>query len=154
MENLDEPAPSSSLFLSTSALPARDRLPVWREVFGQMMVRLDIEPAKDTAFHAEGELLVLPGAACSSVTATPFRVSRTPKLIAADEIDMMFVVTADVSFQVIQTVANALLDAGDAFFVRGGECSAIQSCDRAKFTNISVPIDDLMPLVPSARTRR
>ena len=150
MGNLDEAdsAPASSLFLSTSALPAQDRLPVWREVFGQMMVRLDIEPAKDTAFHAEGELLMLPGAACGSIAATPFRVSRTQKLIAADEADMIFVVTADVPLHVAQNGRERILDAGDAIFVRGGERSIIQSHDRAKFTNISVPIDDLMPLLP------
>jgi AraC-like DNA-binding protein len=147
--DLDEPAPASSLFLSTSALPARDRLPVWREVFGQMMVRLDIEPAKDTAFHAEGELLMLPGAACGSVSATPFRVSRTQKLIAADESDMIFVVTADVPFHVAQNGRERILDASDAIFVRGGERSVIRSLDRAKFTNISVSVDDLMPLLPN-----
>lgn len=153
MENFDQPAPmpSSSLFLSTSALPARDRLPVWREVFGQMMVRLDIEPAKDTPFHAEGELHMLPGVAFASVTATPFRVSRTKRLIAADEADMVFLVTADVPLHVAQNGREHTLDAGDAIFVRGGERSVIQSHDRAKFTNISVPIDDLMPLLPTYR---
>lgn len=144
-----EPAPPSSLLLSTSALPARDRLPVWREVFGQMMVRLDIEPARDTPFHAEGELHVLPGAAFASVTATPFRVSRTRKLIADDMADMVFLVTADVPLHVAQNGREQILDAGDAIFVRGGERSAILSRDRATLTNISVPIDDLTPRLPA-----
>lgn len=144
-----ESAPSSPLFLSTTALPARDRLPVWREVFGQMIVRLDIEPANDTSFHAEGELHILPGAAFALVSATPFRVSRTQKLIAGDETDMVFLVTADVPLHVAQNGREHVLDAGDAIFVRGGERSVIQSRDRAKFTNVSVPIDDLMPLLPA-----
>lgn len=153
MENLDEPAPapSSPLFLSTSALPARDRLPVWRDVFGQTMVRLDIEPVKDTSFHAEGELRVLPGAALASVTATPVKVSRTQKLIAADKADMVFVVTADVPLHVAQNGREHVLDAGDAIFLRGGERSVIRSGDRAKFTNISVPTDDLVPLLAGGR---
>jgi len=143
-----DPAPASSLVLSTSALPARDRLPVWREVFGQMMVRLDIEPARDTVFHAEGELHALPGAAFASVIATPFRVSRTQKLIAGDAADMVFLVTADVPLHVAQNGREQILDAGDAIFVRGSERSVIQSHDRAKFTNISVPIDDLTARLP------
>ncbi len=146
-----DPTPTSSLFLSTSRLPARDRLPVWREVFGQMMARLDIEPAKDTSFHAEGELLMLPGAACGLVAATPFRVSRTQKLIAGDKADMVFLVTADVPLHVVQNGRERILDAGDAIFVRGSERSVIQSRDRARLTNISVPIDDLTPLLPTCQ---
>lgn len=145
------PAPLSSQFLSTAMLPARDRLPVWREVFGQSMVRLDIEPVKDTSFHAEGELCVLPGAAFASVTVTPVKVSRTQKLIAEDMADMAFVITADVPFHVTQNGRERMLDPGDAIFLRGGERSTILSNDRAKFTNISVPMDDLTSLLPSCQ---
>ena len=42
--------------LSTASVPVRERLPMWREVFGQAMVRLDIEPTRDVPFHAEGTL--------------------------------------------------------------------------------------------------
>lgn len=142
-----DPIPTSSLFLSTSGLPVRDRLAVWREVFGRMMVRLDMGHAKDTSFHAEGELLMLPGAACGSVAATPFRVSHTRRPIAGDEADVVFLVTADVPPHVAQNGCEQILDAGDAIFVRGGERSVIQSRDRARLTNISIPIDHLTPLL-------
>jgi AraC-like DNA-binding protein len=136
-----------SVFLSTAALPARDRLPVWREVFGQTMVRLDIEPAKGTSFHAEGELCALPGAAFASVTVSPVRVSRTQRLIADDMADMVFLVTADAPLHIAQRGREQVLGAGDAIFLRGSECSVIQCRDRARFTNISVPIDDLTPML-------
>jgi AraC-like DNA-binding protein len=145
--NGSDSTPSSSVFLSTAVLPARDRLPVWREVFGQTMVRLDIEPVKGTSFHAEGELCALPGAAFASVTATPVRVSRTQRLIADDMADMVFVVTADAPLHIAQRGREQVLDAGDAIFLRGGECSAIQCRDRARFTNISVPTGDLVPML-------
>ena len=74
-----EAMPPPSLFLSTAGVPARDRLAVWREVFGQTMVRLDIEPMKGIAFHAEGQLCALPDAAFASVEVSP--VSRTRQLI-------------------------------------------------------------------------
>lgn len=143
--NDSDPAPSSPVFLSTAALPARDRLPVWREVFGQTMVLLDIEPVKGTSFHAEGELCALPGAAFASVAVTPVKVSRTRRLIARDSADMIFLITADAPLHIVQNGREQRLDAGDAIFVRGGECSLIQSRDRARITNISVPLDDLAP---------
>lgn len=151
MVNSKEAGQSTSLFLSTSALPARNRLPVWREVFGQTMVRLDIEPEKDTSFHAQGELWALPGAALASVSVTPVRVSRTQKLIAGDGADMAFLVVADVPLHVAQNGREQMLEAGDAIFLRGNERSTIRSRDRARFTNISVPVDDLAPMLDSGR---
>lgn len=140
---------SSSMFLSTAALSACDRLPIWREVFGQTMVRLDIEPMKGTPFYAEGELCALPGAAFASVMASPVRVSRTQRLIADDAADMVFLIIADVPLHIAQRGREQMLDAGDAIFVRGSECSTIQCRDRARFTNISVPIDELMSVLPN-----
>jgi AraC-like DNA-binding protein len=137
----------SSVFLSTAALPARDRLPVWREVFGQTMVRLDIEPLNKSDFHAEGELCALPGVAFASVTAAPFRVARTQKLIAADNEDMAFLVTADAPLRVAQRGRERMLDAGDAIFIRGGERSVIESGSRATLTNVAVPVDALTPML-------
>jgi len=153
MENFSGPdaTSSSSLFLSTASLPARDRLPVWREVFGQTMVRLDIEPAKETPFHAEGELCALPGAALASVTVSPVRVSRTRQLIARDATDMVFAITADVPVRIAQGGREEFLDAGDAVLLRGNERCVIQARDRARFTNISVPVDEVAPLLGNRR---
>jgi len=153
METISGPdaTPSSSLVLSTAALPARDRLPVWRDVFGRTMVRLDIEPVKGTSFHAEGALLSLPGAAFASVTTTPVRVSRTQELIAGDMADMMFLIIADTPLHIDQNGREQFLEAGDAIFVRGGERSLIQSSDRTRFINISVPADDLTPSLGGRR---
>src|SRR3546814_14079823 len=80
--------------LPIATLPTRERLPIWREVFGQTMVQLDIEPAKDVPFHAEGTLCALPGAAYASVYASPVRVTRTRRLIAADPVEMPYLITA------------------------------------------------------------
>lgn len=153
MANLNRPppVPPASLSLSTTALPARDRLPIWREVFGQTIIRLDIEPVKGTSFYAEGKLHTLPGAAFATVAATPVRVSRTPKLIGGDMADMVFVLAADVPLRIAQHGQEQVLEAGDAIFLRGGEPSIIESRDRAKFINISVPADDLTPMLASSQ---
>ena len=134
--------------LSTAALPAADRLPTWREVFGQTMVRLDIEPAKGQPFRAEGTLCALPGAALSSVAVTPVCVSRTRRLIAGDGADMLFLITANAPLHVAQNGREQTLEAGDALFLRGGECSIIQWEREARLTNIAVPVDSLTPLLP------
>lgn len=117
-------------------------------MFGQKVVHLDIEPAKDVPFHAEGTLCALPGTAFSSVSATPIRVARTQKLISNDKADTLFVVTADTPLQVAQGGKEKIVAAGDAVFVRGGECSELATGRQTRVTNISVPIDSLAPMVP------
>jgi AraC-like DNA-binding protein len=135
--------PPSSLFLSTASLPVRDRLPVWREVFGQAMVHLDIEPAKGTAFYAEGELCALPDAAFASVEVSPVKVSRTRRLIDDAMAETVFLITADAPMRVAQKGREEVLGPGDAIFVLGGEQSVIQWGKRARLTNISVPVSGL-----------
>nr|WP_257216496.1 AraC family transcriptional regulator [Allopusillimonas soli] len=129
-------------------MPVADRLPVWREVFGQKVVYLDIEPAKSVPFHADGTLCALPGAAFSSVSATPIRVSRTQNLIAKDKADTLIVVIADTPLKAIQGGKEKVVDAGDAIFVRGGECSTLATERETRVTSIAVPIDSLVPLMP------
>jgi len=135
--------PPSSFFLSTASLPARDRLAVWREVFGQTMVHLDIEPAMGTLFHAEGALCALPDAAFAAVTASPVQVSRPRRLIDDDMAETVFLITADAPVRVVQKGREEMLGPGDAIFVLGGEPSVIQWHERARLTNIAVPIADL-----------
>lgn len=130
-----------SRHLSTASVPPRERLPLWREVFGQTMARLDIEAIGDMAFHAEGALCALPGAAYASVFASPFRVARTRRLIAADPVEMLYLITADAPVEVIQGGREQVLAAGDSIFVRGGEVSTIRSDRQCRFTNIAIPLD-------------
>lgn len=37
---------------STDFLPPRERVAYWREHYGQVMLRVDLEPAKDVTFRA------------------------------------------------------------------------------------------------------
>ncbi|PQM27716.1 hypothetical protein CVO77_03890 [Sphingopyxis lindanitolerans] len=133
----------SSQKLSTASVPVRERLPMWREVFGQAMARLDIEAAGDMPFHAEGTLCALPGAAYASVFASPVRVSRTRSLIAADPVEMLYLITADAPLDVKQGGREHVLASGDSIFVRGSEVSAISCQSRTRFTNIAIALDDL-----------
>lgn len=141
-------SPQLSQYFSTAFLPVADRLPTWREVFGQKVVYLDIEPAKNVSFHADGTLCALPGVAFSTVSATPIRVSRTQSLIANDNADTIIVATADTPLWVSQNGKEKVVDAGDAIFVRGCECSTLASERETRVTNISVPTDSLAPMLP------
>ena len=64
---------------STAGLPERDRIAYWREHYGQVMLRVDLEPARDRAFDAHGRALSLPGLQVMEGSSTPVRMSlRSP----------------------------------------------------------------------------
>lgn len=129
--------------LSTATVPSHQRLAMWREVFGHAMAKLDIETRGDEQFDAEGLLCALPGAACASVTATPVTVTRTRRLISADPVEMLYLISADAPLQVSQAGQEQLVKVGDSIFVRGSEISMISTNRRCRFTNVAVAFDTI-----------
>ena len=125
---------------------------MWREVFGQTMVRLDIEPRGEAPFHAEGTLCALPGAAYASVTASPVSFTRTRRLIATDPdpTEKLYLITANAPLAVSQGGQDHMLATGDAIFVRGGEINRIRSSRRSRLTNVAIALDDLRALYAGA----
>lgn len=62
---------------STDFLPEEDRIAYWREHYGHVMLRVDLEPAKDLAFQACMTSLSLPGLQLVEGSSSPARISRT-----------------------------------------------------------------------------
>jgi len=67
---------------STDFLPEEERIAYWREHYGHVMLRVDLEPARDVAFHACMTSLSLPGLQLIEASASPARVSRTGAYLA------------------------------------------------------------------------
>jgi AraC-like DNA-binding protein len=70
---------------NTNSLPERQRLPVWREEFGRVMVRTDIEPLTDEPIQAEATLGELPGLRWLDFHGSPMRFHRTRSLAASGD---------------------------------------------------------------------
>jgi hypothetical protein len=66
---------------STAGLPEKDRIAYWREHYGQVMLRADLEPARDRAFEAYSRALSLPGLQVMEGSSTPARISRRGQYI-------------------------------------------------------------------------
>ena len=56
------------LRFSTDALPERDRLAIWREVFGRYVVKVEIEPLGTDGFSQSATLRNLPGLSLASMS--------------------------------------------------------------------------------------
>src|SRR6185437_12145957 len=82
-------AESASFRFSTEALPAADRLGVFREVFGQKMLRLDMEPFPGQGFRTDATVRSLPGLNVVWGSNSPVRVSRTRQLLSDGNDDLL-----------------------------------------------------------------
>jgi hypothetical protein len=66
---------------SADDLPERDRLPAWRDFFGQRMISAEIEPLSDEPFHAGATVRLLPGVYMASAVSSPIRFSWTAQFL-------------------------------------------------------------------------
>src|SRR5258707_8209308 len=77
---------------STDFLPERDRIAYWREHYGQVMLRVDLEPVKDIAFEARMSSMTLPGLQLMEASASPAIISRSGKYLADGNDDVMLAI--------------------------------------------------------------
>lgn len=75
---------------STDALPDADRVGMFREVFGQKMLRLDMESLTDRQFHTHATVRSLPGLDAVWSASSPVRVSRTKQLLSDGSDNLVF----------------------------------------------------------------
>ena len=52
----------------------------WREVYGRMLLRLDLEPTLETPFRFQADMQAWPGLTLSDVTTTGMRATRNPEM--------------------------------------------------------------------------
>src|SRR6202012_2726780 len=73
------------LEFSTDGIPERDRTAIWREHYGNVMLRVDIEPAPGLVFEARNRCLSLPGLQLMEGASSPVRISRHGRFLADGE---------------------------------------------------------------------
>jgi AraC-like DNA-binding protein len=102
---------------STGDLAERDRLPVWRELFGRAIVRVDIEPLSEAPFHAKATLRALPGLRTIAWSGSAVRHRRTPALAADGDEAMGLFINLGPKAAVSQRDRNVVLGRGDAVLI-------------------------------------
>jgi AraC-like DNA-binding protein len=67
--------------ISTRDFPERDRLAMWREIYGRGIANVDIEPIGDEPFHAEVSFNLLPNVSIAAGSRSPAHYCVTPELV-------------------------------------------------------------------------
>jgi AraC-like DNA-binding protein len=136
------------LRVSTAALPTRDRLPFWREVFGRQYCSLDIEPLSNAPFEAEASLRAMPGLSTMECRIVPTRQQRTPEFLADGDDSICLPMSLSGSMMFSQRGREVSLDAGEAVIVLHAE-PAVMTNSQVHAIGLVVSRQALSPLVAS-----
>jgi AraC-like DNA-binding protein len=75
--------------ISTRDFPERNRLAMWREIYGRGIANVDIEPIGDEPFHAEVSFNLLPNVSIAAGSRSPAHYCVTPELVGRGSKDMI-----------------------------------------------------------------
>src|SRR5215475_1654868 len=117
------------LEFSTAGIPERDRIMFWREHYGQVMLRVDIEPAPDRVFEASNRCLSLPGLQLMEASSSPARISRSGRFLADGNDDVVLVIN--------RSGSNIITSGGREQSLREGEAIVLSGCEPASFDRTS-----------------
>jgi AraC-like DNA-binding protein len=132
-------ASSDSIRFSTAELPDRERLPVWREVFGRQVVKVDMEPIGDAPFHSDADIRLLPGLSISSNRISANRIKRTPQLVADGSDDFILALMARGQATASQGGREASFGAGEAILWSNARTGTCYYPDPIEFVALTIP---------------
>jgi AraC-like DNA-binding protein len=146
-EILDTSDPEKLRF-STAALPARERLTLFREVFGRGLLNMDIVPLEENGW-AECEFRMLPGASImwGGNSAHPFEKAREP-LLESDDLIMVWV-TTPMRGMFRQGNREISLNEGSTWLLSCEHHTITENVEPVRHVNVKVPRTALAPLVPN-----
>ena len=109
------------LRFSTDALPERDRLSIWTEVFGRYIVKVQLEPAGSHAFSQNATLRSLPGLSLASMSVSGFHTTRTSREIADGDDSLNFIINIAGTSKYRQLDREAVVSSHEAVLMSGVE---------------------------------
>jgi AraC-like DNA-binding protein len=134
--------------ISTKALPARERVSIWREVVSRNLLRVDVEPLLDLPLEVEATLRASPGLRLmSSCVTSPFRMRRTQEHIADNEDEFGLVLNLDGQAMMWQRDEEVALGPGDAVAVSNLDPATLTHQGGTRRLGLLVPRTALTPLV-------
>jgi AraC-like DNA-binding protein len=147
------------LEFSTEGIPAHDRIAFWREHYGHVMLRVDIEPAPGRTFEASNRCLSLPGLQIMEASSSPVTVSRGGRYLSDGNDDVVLAINRSGSVVISSEGREHSLAEGEAIVLSGGEPSSFHRTSfgrsftlrvpRAMFEETVVSVDDaLMRPIP------
>src|SRR5690242_20231671 len=116
-----------------------DRVPIWREVYGKTILRLDIEPLADRKFEADMRLRALPGLKIVEGVLGGAADRRTRASLADGNDNLGLALNSTGLSIASQRGREATLGAGDAVLMSCGEPGSIIRPATGRYIGLCFP---------------
>lgn len=140
-------AASTAIHFSTNALPASERMSIWREAFGREVLRIDSDPLPDVPFFADISLRALPGLRMVKGALGGSYDRRTPEIVANDDDDLGLAVNVAGAFISCQRGREIRSRSGDAHIISCGDAGTFIRPEPGRIVGLRVPRAVLAALV-------
>jgi AraC-like DNA-binding protein len=127
------------LEFSTDGVPEQDRIAIWREHYGQVMLRVDIEPAPGIVFEARNRCLSLPGLQLMEGASSPVRISRHGRFLADGNDDVVLAINRAGSVIIASGGKEQSLRDGEAMVLSAGEPASFHRTSHGRSFTLRVP---------------
>src|ERR1700743_1070682 len=124
---------------STDGIAERDRVRVWREYYGQVMMRVDLEPPRDMTFEARNRCLSLPGLQLLESSSSPVKVSRGGRYLADGNAAVVLAIARSGSILITCGGREQSLSAGQAVVLCGAEPASYHRVSTGQSFTLRVP---------------
>ena len=141
------------LDFSTDAIPERDRLEQWREVFAKAAASMDWSPLTDGQVHQRATVHRVPGLGVieGTRTNTGSQARLTPLLISAD--DLVLTIQTAGSFVLSQLGREARLGPGDAVLGSSSDVMTAMQMPKSQFIALCFPRHTLEPALQDGQNQ-
>jgi AraC-like DNA-binding protein len=139
--------PFGSVRFSTESLPPRDRMTIWREIYGRSVIRIDITPLGETPFRVDADIHTFPDLTLAAIKTSPSQGERTRELARECEESVGLLIPLDAEATFSQRNKEMKLGCGDAALLHydcpGSACFSATT----QFLEIRIPTAVLTPAI-------
>lgn len=150
MKSTDNP---DAFHFSTDALPERDRIAVWREVFGRYVVNVQFEPVTDNRYFYAATLRNLPGISLAMSAGAGFRAERTRQMVAQGGDDVVLTINTEGLGHATQLDRETTITPFEGVLQSSAEPGGICYPDGARFLVFRLPRKTIGPIVGDLEAR-
>jgi AraC-like DNA-binding protein len=133
---------------STDNVQERDRLAVFREVYGRVIAKMDFEPVNSSSVRVDAFMCSLPGLDIWVAAHSPMRGKRTGTYIANGNDNVALCISSEGGSIISQLGRELTHRAGDAVLLSGSDPLLSTMPALPRYVSLAVPRKTLASMVP------